>query len=348
MNRLKYIQIVTIVIIIFVCLGIVYMRRDTRENNLSINIDPIYQAKQKTNDVSSFVAFPLPKETAQDISQLNTNSVPPITEANSDPVTYATILSNSIAAAPKGVSISHSTILSNFIAAACSNSPDSVELCEFLELRKTPWNFTNSDWDRIIEILSDTDKTTMDIFNYTILEEIIHRSAPPSLQHINQTADVLLRLADAVPGQTDSLTFETFAATMVALSDKERAIQMLDETTQEMKECENIDSSMYIMACGQKISYMVSEKRYEEAENEYNELFSQKPSDLSEEKWNNQKDFVWFDLMAQYCRVKDNDKIRDKGITALKDLMNDKKASQGLRNAAKSTLERTAIDRLSR
>ncbi|MCK5851906.1 hypothetical protein KAH27_02650, partial [bacterium] len=127
---------------------------------------------------------------------------------------------------------------------------------------------------------------------------------------------------------------------------KERAIQMLEKTIRKMKECENFDSSMYIMTCGQKISYMVSEKRYEEAENEYNELFSLKPSDLSEEKWNNKKYYNWYDLMSQYCRVKNNDKIRDKGIAALKDLMNDKQAPQGLRNAAKNEIERAA--RLSR
>ena len=341
MNRLKYIQIATILTVIFVCLGVVYMRRDKSEKNLSINIEPIHQAEQKTNNISVFVDSPLPKETQQDISELNTNAVPPVTENNSDPVTYATIFSNAIAAAQKGNSDSLSTILSDFIAAACSNSPDSVELCEFIELRKTPWNFTHSDWDRIIEILSGTDKTTMEVFYHTILDKILSKK-PHSQENADHMADALLRLAATVPDQTDSLVFETCAATMVALSDKERAIQMLDETTQEMKECENLDPAMYIMACGQKMSYMVNEKRYEEAENEYNELFSQKPSSLSDEKWNNKKYYNWYGLMTQYCRVKDNDKIRDKGIAALKDLMNDKKAPKSLRSAAKNDIERAA------
>jgi len=346
MNRLKYIQIATILTVIFVCLGVVYMRRDTSENNLSITIDPIYQTKQKKNDVSTFVASPLPKETPQDTSQLNTNAVQPITEANSVPVTYATIFSNAIAAAQKGNSDSLSTISSDFIAAACSNSPDSVELCEFLELRQTPWNFTNSDWDRIIEILSDTDKTTMEVFYLTILEKIGNGKGATSLENIYQIENVLLRLATVVPVQADSLTFEACAANIVELYDKERAFQMLDETIRKMKECENLDPTLYIMTYGKKLRYMVSKKRYEEAENEYNELFSQKPGGLSDETWNNRKYHNWYDLMAQYCRVKDNDKIRDKGIAALKDLMNDKKASQGLRNAAKYEIERAA--RLSR
>ena len=320
------------------------MHRNTNTKNPAINIEPIYQTEQKTNEVSDrkiLAIFPPPQETQQDISELDTNVVASIAEDNSDPVTFSTILSNSIAAAPKGVSISYSNILSNFLAAACSNSPDSVELCEILELRKTPWNFTNSDWKRIIEIFSDTDKTTMEVFYLTILDKITAREAP-SPQHAYQMEDVLLRLADTVPGQTDSLNLEFCAASMVALSDKERAIQMLDETTQEMKECENLDPSMYIMACGQKISYMVSEKRYEEAENEYNELFSQKPNSLSDKKWNNKKYHTWYDLMSQYNRVKDNDKIRDKGIAALKDLMNDKKAPDGLRSAAKDEIKRAA------
>jgi len=344
MNRLKFIQTATILIVIFVGLGVVYMRRDTHDKDLTITINPIHQAIRKTNEVTirkKTVSLPPPKKNKQDILQLNTNIFPSIAENNPGPVTFSTILSNSIAATPRGVSIFYSTILSNFIMAACSNSPDSVKLCEFLTLRKTPWNFTDSDWDRIIEILSDTDKTTMEVFYHTILDKITSRIAP-SLQHAHQMEDVLLRLAATESLKSDSLTFEACAASMVALSDKERAIQMLDETTQEMKECENFDSSMYIMTCGQKISYMVSEKRYDEAEKEYTELFDQKPSDMSDKKWNNKKYYNWYDLMAQYCRVKDNDEIRKKGIAALKELVNDKQAPQGLRSAAKHELERVA------